>query len=170
KKRIRPSLRHYSECNNKSSQPNVTKEENLKHRKRSKVKTELEKSILILGKIIRSIRDGKLNLEIGLLQPQSLDEEEQNLRGWKKILEKKCLTENTISRNKEIQNKVKKHCEMIVNNQGQISHVYNRKAFSELVSKEKCKAKSSDPKVYKPTSYVQESLYENLLEEISDKE
>ncbi|CAG8841903.1 16243_t:CDS:2, partial [Gigaspora margarita] len=48
-------------------------------RKRSKVKTELEKSILVLGKIIRDIRDGKLDLEIGLLQPQSLNEREQDL-------------------------------------------------------------------------------------------
>ncbi|CAG8785449.1 16445_t:CDS:1, partial [Gigaspora margarita] len=72
-------------------------------RKRFKVKTELEKSILVLGKIIRGIHDSKvsqlnsnivvsannnisyinkkLDLEIGLLQPQSLDEREQDLRG-----------------------------------------------------------------------------------------
>ncbi|CAG8788680.1 39199_t:CDS:2, partial [Gigaspora margarita] len=50
-------------------------------RKRSKIKTELEKSILVLGKIIRGIHDGKLDLEIGLLQLQSLDEGEQDLRG-----------------------------------------------------------------------------------------
>ncbi|CAG8848005.1 7886_t:CDS:2, partial [Gigaspora margarita] len=57
-------------------------------RKRSKIKIELEKSILVLGKIIRGIRDGKLDLEIGLLQLQSLDKKEQDLHGWKKILEK----------------------------------------------------------------------------------
>ncbi|CAG8493121.1 40824_t:CDS:2, partial [Gigaspora margarita] len=139
-------------------------------KKRSKVKTELEKSILVLGKIIRGIHDGKvsqlnsnivvsannnisyinkkLDLEIGLLQLQSLDEGEQDLHGLKKILEKKCLIENTISRNKKIQEKVKKHCEMIVNNQGQM-------LWAEI---------------YKPASYVQESLYKNLLEEILEKE
>src|SRR5260364_217343 len=129
-------------------------------RKRSKVKTELEKSILVLGKIIRGICDGKvsqlnsntvvsansnisyinkkLNLEIGLLQPQSLEEGEQDLCGWKKILEKKCLTENTISSNKKIQEKVEKRCEMIVNNQGQmlvslLNKPYNKIIINKLV-------------------------------------
>ncbi|CAG8696144.1 30587_t:CDS:2 [Gigaspora margarita] len=102
-------------------------------RKRSKVKTELEKSILVLGKIIRGIRD-----KIELLQLQSLNEGEQDLRGWKKILEKKCLTKNTISRNKEIQDKVKKRCEMIVNNQGQmlvslLNKPYNKIIINKLV-------------------------------------
>ncbi|CAG8829326.1 25192_t:CDS:2, partial [Gigaspora margarita] len=107
-------------------------------RKRSKVKTELEKSIRVLGKIIRGICDGKLDLKIGLLQLQSLDEGEQDLRGWKKILEKKCLIENTISRNKEIQEKVKKRCEMIVNNQGQmlvslLNKLYNKIIINKIV-------------------------------------
>ncbi|CAG8743592.1 15995_t:CDS:1, partial [Gigaspora margarita] len=70
-------------------------------RKRSRVKTELEKSILVLGKIIRSICDSKvsqlnsnivvfannnilyinkkLDLEIGLLWAENLNEEEQDL-------------------------------------------------------------------------------------------
>ncbi|CAG8839063.1 23007_t:CDS:1, partial [Gigaspora margarita] len=44
----------------------------------------------------------KLDLEIGLLKLQNLDEGEQDLRNWKKILEKKCLAENASSRNKKI--------------------------------------------------------------------
>ncbi|CAG8831859.1 5138_t:CDS:2, partial [Gigaspora margarita] len=44
-------------------------------KKRSRVKTELEKSILVLGKIIRDICDSK----IGLLWLQNLDEGEQDL-------------------------------------------------------------------------------------------
>ncbi|CAG8709126.1 27721_t:CDS:2 [Gigaspora margarita] len=114
-------------------------------RKRSKIKTELEKSILVLGKIIRGIRDGK---------PQSLDEGEQDLHDWKKILEKKCLTENTISRNKKIR---KKSRSVLV--------LEKQDHSQELITKPEEWAE-----IYKPASYVQESLYENLLEEISEKE
>ncbi|CAG8819383.1 35715_t:CDS:2, partial [Gigaspora margarita] len=153
-------------------------------RKRSKVKTELEKSILVLGKIIRDIHNGK-----------------------KKILEKKYLTENTISKNKEIQKKVKKHCEMIVNNQGQmlvslLNKPYNKIIINKLVLEKQDHSRELITKpeevmsitekhfqnqyqkrntrpnlltqkwaeIYKPTSYVQESLYENLLVEISEEE
>ncbi|CAG8850440.1 3939_t:CDS:2, partial [Gigaspora margarita] len=117
-------------------------------KKRSKVKTELKKSILVLGKIIRGIRDGKvsqlnsntvvfannnisyinkkLDLEIGLLQLQSLDVREQDLQ-------KKYLIENTISRNKEIQKKVKKHYEMIVNNQDQMLVSFLNKPYNKII-------------------------------------
>ncbi|CAG8844689.1 371_t:CDS:2, partial [Gigaspora margarita] len=142
------SLGHYSQYNNKSSQPNVTKEENLEYK------------------------------------PQNLDEREQNLRNWKKILKKKCLAENTISRNKEIQKKVKKRCEMIVNNQGQIlmsllNKLYNKIIINKLVLE---KQDHSRELIIKPEEvmfltekhfqnyYVQESLYENLLEKISEEE
>ncbi|CAG8677995.1 6232_t:CDS:1, partial [Gigaspora rosea] len=79
-------------------------------RKKSRTKTDLEKSILDLGKVIRNIRDNKtsqsnisiidsanntilninrtLDIEIDTIQAQNLDEGEQDLRGWKKILEK----------------------------------------------------------------------------------
>ncbi|CAG8822936.1 10549_t:CDS:2, partial [Gigaspora rosea] len=85
--------------------------------KKSRIKTDLEKSILDLGKVIRNICDNKtsqsnfsiivsanntilninriLDIEIDMLQAQNLDKGEQDLRGWKKILEKKCLLENT---------------------------------------------------------------------------
>ncbi|CAG8792414.1 22579_t:CDS:2 [Gigaspora margarita] len=102
-------------------------------RKRSKIKTELEKSILVLGKIIRDICDGKVSQLNRLLQLQSLDEGEQDLRSWKKILEKKYLIENTISRNKEIQEKVKKYCEMIVNNQGQMLVSLLNKPYNKII-------------------------------------
>ncbi|CAG8775467.1 12770_t:CDS:2, partial [Gigaspora rosea] len=57
------------------------------NRKKSRTKMDLEKSILDLGKNPRYRKD--------MLQDQNLDEEEQDLRRWKKILEKKCLLENT---------------------------------------------------------------------------
>ncbi|CAG8715483.1 12203_t:CDS:1, partial [Gigaspora margarita] len=80
----------------------------------------------------------KLDLEIGLLQPQNLDKREQDLHGWTKILEKKCLAENTFSRNKKIQKKVKKRCEIIVNKQGQmlislLNKPYNKIIINKLV-------------------------------------
>ncbi|CAG8822571.1 11213_t:CDS:1, partial [Gigaspora margarita] len=74
----------------------------------------------------------KLDLEIDLLQVQNLDEREQDLRSWKKILEKRCLAENASSRNKEIQEKVKKCYEMIVNNQGQMLMSLLNKAITKL--------------------------------------
>ncbi|CAG8735998.1 27140_t:CDS:2 [Gigaspora margarita] len=167
----------------------------------------LEETLVSKANLNIEDKDKMLDLEIGLLQPQSLDKREQNLRGWKKILKKKCLTENTISRNKEIQNKVKKHCKMIVNNQGQmlvslLNKLYNKIIINKLVLEKQdhsqelitkpeevmsitekhfqnqYQKRNTRPnlltqkwtKIYKPASYVQESLYENLLEEISDKE
>src|SRR5260363_159285 len=115
--------------------------------------------------------------------------------------------ENTISRNKEIQEKVEKRCEMIVNNQGQmlvclLNKPYNKIIINKLVLEKQDHSREliTEPEevmsitekhfqnqyqkrnarpnlltqkwaeIYKPASYVQESLYENLLEEISEEE
>ncbi|CAG8685964.1 27088_t:CDS:2 [Gigaspora margarita] len=91
------------EMNNSTGKKELDHLWNIIHNAIIKVKTELEKSILVLGKIIRGIRDSKvsqlnsntvvfannnilyinkkLDLEIGLLQPQNLNEGEQDLRG-----------------------------------------------------------------------------------------
>src|SRR6185437_7797249 len=74
-----------------------------------------------------------LDLEIDMIQAQKLDEGEQDLRGWKKILEKKCLLENISSRNKEIQEKIEKRCEMIANNQGQMLNSLLNKSYNKIV-------------------------------------
>ncbi|CAG8817514.1 5173_t:CDS:2, partial [Gigaspora rosea] len=85
-------------------------------------KKELDQAVI--GKNLEQNGSGKkhtgVGQEIDMLQVQNLDEEKQDLRGWKKSGRKKCLLENTSSRNKEIQKKIKKQCEMIVNNQGQM--------------------------------------------------
>ncbi|CAG8827419.1 24225_t:CDS:2 [Gigaspora margarita] len=141
-------------------------------RKRSKVKTELEKSILVLGKIIRSICNGKVSqlnsnivvsannnilyinkklvLEIGLLQPQSLNEGEQDLRGWKKILkkilEKQDHSRELITKPEEVMSITEKH----------FQNQYQKKNTRPNLLTQKW------AEIYKPASYVQESLYENL--------
>ncbi|CAG8772233.1 21990_t:CDS:2 [Gigaspora margarita] len=66
-------------------------------------KLKLDDNTIEIANDTISCINKKLDLEIGLLQAQNLDEEEQDLRGWKQILEKKCLVENANSRNKEIQ-------------------------------------------------------------------
>ncbi|CAG8498655.1 28689_t:CDS:2 [Gigaspora margarita] len=177
------------------SELEVLSEENLE---------EAENKAALLYAEYKTDKSKKPVLEETLVSKANLNVEDKD----KMVVDKKkYLTENTISKNKKIQEKVKKCCKMIVNNQGQmlvnlLNKPYNKIIINKLVlekhdhSRElitkpeevmsitekhfqnQYQKRNARPnlltqkwaEIYKPASYVQESLYENLLEEISEEE